>query len=85
MNSLEFLRQRNVASKNWRGLSLSPTILPPQESNQKTISGRLLRLLSFNAATLHTRNNPDFFKGTVVEQAVTDELGLKTPLPTAGA
>ena len=28
-----------------------------------------------NAARLHTRNNPDFFKGTVVEQAVTDELG----------
>ena len=38
-----------------------------------------------NAATLHTRNNPDFFKGTVVEQAVADELGLKTPLPTARA
>jgi len=35
-----------------------------------------------NAATLHTRNNPDFFKGTVVEQAVAHELGLKTPLPT---
>jgi predicted TIM-barrel fold metal-dependent hydrolase len=33
-----------------------------------------------NAARLHTRNNPDFFKGTVVEQAVTDELGLKKPL-----
>ena len=33
-----------------------------------------------NAARLHTRNNPDFFKGTVVEQAVADELGLKTPL-----
>ena len=29
-----------------------------------------------NAATLHTRNNPGFFKGTVVEQAVADELGL---------
>ncbi len=28
-----------------------------------------------NAARLHTRNNPDFFKGTVVEQAVADELG----------
>ena len=33
-----------------------------------------------NAARLHTRNNPDFFKGTVVEQAVAEELGLKTPL-----
>ncbi|MGZ8442627.1 MAG: amidohydrolase family protein [Candidatus Binatia bacterium] len=32
-----------------------------------------------NAAQLHTRNNPDFFKGTVVEQAVADELGLKLP------
>ena len=31
-----------------------------------------------NAAQLHTRNNPDFFKGTVVEQAVAEELGLKT-------
>ncbi len=30
-----------------------------------------------NAARLHTRNNPDFFKGTVVEQAVADELGLE--------
>ena len=30
-----------------------------------------------NAARLHTRNNPDFFKGTVVEQAVADELGLR--------
>lgn len=29
-----------------------------------------------NAARLHTRNNPDFFKGTVVEQAVARELGL---------
>jgi hypothetical protein len=27
-----------------------------------------------NAARLHTRNNPDFFKGTVVEQAVVREL-----------
>ena len=31
-----------------------------------------------NAAQLHTRNNPGFFKGTVVEQAVANELGLKT-------
>ena len=29
-----------------------------------------------NAARLHTRNNPDFFKGTVVEGAVAEELGL---------
>ncbi|MBM3341423.1 MAG: amidohydrolase [Betaproteobacteria bacterium] len=29
-----------------------------------------------NAARLHTRNNPDFFKGTLVEGAVADELGL---------
>jgi hypothetical protein len=34
-----------------------------------------------NAARLHTRNNSNFFKGTVVEQAVANELGLKTPLP----
>jgi hypothetical protein len=27
-----------------------------------------------NAAMLHTRNNPGFFKSTVVEQAVADEL-----------
>jgi hypothetical protein len=38
-----------------------------------------------NAARLHTRNNPDFFKGTVVEQTVADELGLKTPLAAARA
>jgi hypothetical protein len=37
------------------------------------------RELTFtNAARLHTRNNPNFFKGTVVEQAVADELGLRT-------
>jgi hypothetical protein len=36
-----------------------------------------------NAARLHTRNNPGFFKGTVVGQAVADELGLKTPLQVA--
>jgi predicted TIM-barrel fold metal-dependent hydrolase len=30
-----------------------------------------------NAARLHTGNNPDFFKGTVVEKAVADELGVK--------
>ena len=34
-----------------------------------------------NAALLHTRNNRDFFKGTVVEKAVADELGFtKTPV-----
>jgi hypothetical protein len=30
-----------------------------------------------NAARLHTRNNPAFFKGTAVEKAVADELRLK--------
>jgi hypothetical protein len=34
---------------------------------------------------LHTRNNPGFFKGTVVEQAVTDELGLERTSRTASA
>ncbi|HEX2244669.1 MAG TPA: hypothetical protein VHK27_15755, partial [Gammaproteobacteria bacterium] len=38
-----------------------------------------------NAARLHTRNNPDFFKGTVVEQAVAHELGLQTRLAAAKA
>ena len=38
-----------------------------------------------NAATLHTRNNPDFFKGTVVEQAVADELAAKTRSPVASS
>lgn len=36
-----------------------------------------------NAAMLHTRNNPGFFKGTVVEQAVADELGLERAAPAA--
>ena len=36
-----------------------------------------------NAAMLHTRNNPGFFKGTVVERAVADELGLERTLPAA--
>jgi antitoxin FitA len=30
-----------------------------------------------NAAMLHTCNNPGFFKGTVVGQAVADEWGLR--------
>ena len=38
-----------------------------------------------NAARLHSGNNPAFFKGTVIEQAVADELGLKTPLRVANA
>ena len=29
-----------------------------------------------NAARLHTRNNRDFFKGTLVEKAVAEELGV---------
>jgi hypothetical protein len=31
-----------------------------------------------NAARLHTRNNPSFFKGTVIEQSVATEPGLET-------
>jgi hypothetical protein len=38
-----------------------------------------------NAAMLHTRNNPGFFKSTVVEQAVADELGLERASPAATA
>ena len=38
-----------------------------------------------DAARLHTRNNPGFFKGTVVEQAVADELGLERASPAATA
>jgi len=38
-----------------------------------------------NAAMLHTRNNPGFFKGTVVEQAVADELALEKASPAATA
>jgi len=34
---------------------------------------------------LHTRNNPGFFKGTVVDQAVTDEFGLEMASPAATA
>jgi hypothetical protein len=35
------------------------------------------RELTFtNAARLHTRNNPAFFKGTVIEEAVATELGV---------
>jgi hypothetical protein len=34
---------------------------------------------------LHTRNNRGFFKGTVVERAVADELGLKRASPVATA
>jgi hypothetical protein len=34
---------------------------------------------------LHTRNNPGFFKDTVVEQAVADELGLEKASRTASA
>ena len=38
-----------------------------------------------NAARLHTRNNRGFFKGTVVEQAVADELALEKASPAATA
>ena len=38
-----------------------------------------------NAAMLQTRNNPGFFKGTVVKQAVADELGLERASRTASA
>jgi len=38
-----------------------------------------------NAAMLHTRNNTGFFKGSVVEQAVADELGLERASPAATA
>ena len=38
-----------------------------------------------NAAMLHTRNNPGFFKGTVVEQAVADALGQERASPAATA
>ena len=38
-----------------------------------------------NAARLHTRNNRDFFKGTLVEKAVAAELGFKTTLQPAHA
>lgn len=34
-----------------------------------------------NAARLHTGTNPSFFQGTVIEQAVAAELGLKSPEP----
>jgi hypothetical protein len=36
-----------------------------------------------NAAMVHTRNNPGFFKSTVVEQAVDDGLGLGKASPPA--
>jgi hypothetical protein len=32
-----------------------------------------------NAANLHTRTNPDFFKGTAIEAAVAEELKLDVP------
>ena len=38
-----------------------------------------------NAARLHTGNNPDFFKGTVVEQAVANDAGIKASSPAATA
>jgi hypothetical protein len=38
-----------------------------------------------NAAMLHTRNDPGFFKGRVVEQVVAGELGLKRASPAATA
>jgi hypothetical protein len=34
---------------------------------------------------LHTRNNTGFFKGTVVEHAAADELGLERASPAATA
>jgi hypothetical protein len=45
----------------------------------------ILSISPTNAARLHTRNNPGFFKVTVIEQAVADELGLKRASPVATA
>jgi hypothetical protein len=51
-----------------------------------TVTEQDFREFTFtNAAMLHTRNNPGFFKGTVVEQAVADELGLERASPAATA
>ena len=38
-----------------------------------------------NAAMLHTRSNPGFFKGTVVEQAVADGAGPGKSIAAATA
>ena len=38
-----------------------------------------------NAAMLHMRNNPGFVKGTVVEQAVAEELAREIASPAATA
>ena len=38
-----------------------------------------------NAARLHTRTNPDFFKGTAIEGAVAEELHSKTPALAAAS
>ena len=43
----------------------------------KCINEQDFREFTFtNAALLHTRNNPNFFKGTAVEKAVANELQL---------
>jgi hypothetical protein len=45
---------------------------------RKFVTDQDFREFTFsNAARLHTGNNPDFFKGTVVEKAVAEELGVK--------
>ncbi len=47
---------------------------------RKYVTDQDFREFTFtNAARLHTRNNADFFKGTVVEKAVADELKRKQP------
>jgi predicted TIM-barrel fold metal-dependent hydrolase len=44
------------------------------------LTGQDFREFTFaNAARLHTRTNPDFFKGTVIEAAVAEELKLEKP------
>jgi hypothetical protein len=50
------------------------------------VTEQVFREFTFtNAAMLHTRNNPGFFKGNVVEQPVSDELGVERASPAATA
>jgi hypothetical protein len=54
------------------------------EAFEMVEKGQDFREFTFtNAARLHARNNPDFFKGTVIEDEVAAELGLKTAATAA--
>ena len=67
------------------GLNAPPTRTTSQELSLKldlspfSLEQDFREFTFTNVARLHTRNNPDFFKSSVVERAVADEVSMRFP------